>query len=181
MALIDKLTNIADAIRGKTGGTEEMTLEQMAMAITGIETGGSVAMDWKKVASYTPASASYLTSMLFDAKSLAIKASYSSGVIISYGNHDTTTTQGNFMGVFIYTPTEIQCFVQGSYNGSIGQYGGLKYARTEQGVGGLFGSKNVGNVRNGYVIVGATYNVYECAIPDAFAEKLMAYTEESAT
>ena len=40
MALTDKLTNIADAIRGKTGGTEEMTLDQMAEAIAGIETGG---------------------------------------------------------------------------------------------------------------------------------------------
>lgn len=40
MALIDKLTNIADAIRGKTGKTEELTLDQMATAIAGIETGG---------------------------------------------------------------------------------------------------------------------------------------------
>ena len=40
MALIEKLTNIADAIRGKTGTTEEMTLDAMAEAITGIETGG---------------------------------------------------------------------------------------------------------------------------------------------
>lgn len=40
MALIDKLTAIADAIRGKTGKTEEMTLEQMVMEIAGIETGG---------------------------------------------------------------------------------------------------------------------------------------------
>lgn len=41
MALIDKLTAIADAIRGKTGKTEEMTLDQMATEIEGIETGGS--------------------------------------------------------------------------------------------------------------------------------------------
>lgn len=40
MALTDKLTNIADAIRGKTGKTEEMTLDQMATEIAGIETGG---------------------------------------------------------------------------------------------------------------------------------------------
>ena len=40
MALIDKLTNIADAIRGKTGGTDELTLDAMAEAIAGIETGG---------------------------------------------------------------------------------------------------------------------------------------------
>ena len=40
MALTDKLTNIADAIRGKTGGTDAMTLDQMAEAIAGIEAGG---------------------------------------------------------------------------------------------------------------------------------------------
>lgn len=40
MALIDKLTAIADAIRGKTGGTDALTLDQMAMEIAGIETGG---------------------------------------------------------------------------------------------------------------------------------------------
>lgn len=40
MALIDKLTAIADAIRGKTGGTDALTLDRMAAAIAGIETGG---------------------------------------------------------------------------------------------------------------------------------------------
>lgn len=40
MALTDKLRAIADAIRGKTGGTEEMTLDQMAAEIEGIESGG---------------------------------------------------------------------------------------------------------------------------------------------
>ena len=40
MALIDKLTAIADAIRGKTGKTDGLTLDQMAAEITGIEAGG---------------------------------------------------------------------------------------------------------------------------------------------
>lgn len=40
MALTNKLTAIADAIRGKTGKTEEMTLDQMATEIAGIVTGG---------------------------------------------------------------------------------------------------------------------------------------------
>lgn len=39
MALIDKLTNIAEAIRGKTGGTELLTLDEMATAIASIQTG----------------------------------------------------------------------------------------------------------------------------------------------
>lgn len=40
MALTDKLTAIANAIRGKTGKTESLTLEQMAAEIAGIEGGG---------------------------------------------------------------------------------------------------------------------------------------------
>lgn len=40
MALTNKLTAIADAIRGKTGKSEEMTLDQMAIEIAGISSGG---------------------------------------------------------------------------------------------------------------------------------------------
>jgi len=40
MALTDKLTAIANAIRGKTGGTESLTLDQMATEIERIKTGG---------------------------------------------------------------------------------------------------------------------------------------------
>ena len=39
MALIDKLTAIADAIRSKTGTTESMTLDEMVTAIANITTG----------------------------------------------------------------------------------------------------------------------------------------------
>lgn len=39
MALIEKLRAIADAIREKTGGTEEMTLTEMAEAVAGISVG----------------------------------------------------------------------------------------------------------------------------------------------
>lgn len=40
MALINKLTAIADAIRSKTGSTEPLTLDDMAEAINGISVGG---------------------------------------------------------------------------------------------------------------------------------------------
>lgn len=40
MALIEKLTAIADAIRSKTGKTDGLTLEQMPGEIEGIQTGG---------------------------------------------------------------------------------------------------------------------------------------------
>lgn len=40
MALTEKLTNIADAIRTKTGSADKLTLDGMATAIAGIQTGG---------------------------------------------------------------------------------------------------------------------------------------------
>ena len=46
MALIDKLTAIADAIRGKTGGTALLTLDDMAAAIAGIPSGGGSGLDY---------------------------------------------------------------------------------------------------------------------------------------
>ena len=42
MALTDKLTAIADAIRAKTGDTAKMTLDGMVEAIAGIEAGGGL-------------------------------------------------------------------------------------------------------------------------------------------
>ena len=44
MALTDKLTNIADAIREKTGSTRTMNLEEMAAAIAGITGGGVIGL-----------------------------------------------------------------------------------------------------------------------------------------
>ena len=44
MALIDKLKAIADAIRSKTGNTEELTLEQMATEIERLSTSGGSSM-----------------------------------------------------------------------------------------------------------------------------------------
>ncbi len=40
MSVYEKMTAIADAIREKTGGTEALSLDDMATAIAGIETGG---------------------------------------------------------------------------------------------------------------------------------------------
>lgn len=61
MALTDKLTAIGDAIRGKTGGTEPLTLDQMATEIANISSGGgggSIDFANLKSMSYT-ASANY--------------------------------------------------------------------------------------------------------------------------
>lgn len=51
MALTDKLTSVADAIRAKTGDTALLTLDQMPTAIEGISSGGGE--DGKKVATGT--------------------------------------------------------------------------------------------------------------------------------
>lgn len=40
MSVYSKMTAIADAIRGKTGGASPLTLDQMAEAIVGIQVGG---------------------------------------------------------------------------------------------------------------------------------------------
>lgn len=40
MSVHSKMTAIADALRSKTGGTSPLTLDQMATAIAGIQTGG---------------------------------------------------------------------------------------------------------------------------------------------
>ena len=49
MALTDKLTNIADAIREKTGSTRTMNLEGMVNAINAIQTGGGGTTDHSKL------------------------------------------------------------------------------------------------------------------------------------
>lgn len=49
MALTDKLTAIADAIRAKTGKTDSMTLAQMPTEIMGITTGGGTSPDVRYV------------------------------------------------------------------------------------------------------------------------------------
>ena len=49
MALTDKLTAIANAIRSKTGETGEMTLDQMPIKIGEIETGAVAGVDLSRV------------------------------------------------------------------------------------------------------------------------------------
>lgn len=42
MALIEKLDAIGDAVRGKTGGTEKLTLDAIATAISELSSGGEL-------------------------------------------------------------------------------------------------------------------------------------------
>lgn len=57
MALIDKLTNIADAIREKTGGADPLSLDAMVEAIDSIEAGGGSVASGIYMAKITPAEA----------------------------------------------------------------------------------------------------------------------------
>ena len=59
MALTDKLTAIADAIRGKTGKTDGLTLDQMPAEIEGIQGGGGEFY-------FTPYGVGYTPNMVLD-------------------------------------------------------------------------------------------------------------------
>ena len=61
MSVNSKMTAIADAIRGKTGGTSPLTLDQMTEAIASIQAGGSI-----KTASGTYTLAADASSMYID-------------------------------------------------------------------------------------------------------------------
>lgn len=177
MATADSVKNQLAALLAQandaTGNTDTDLTAAVAVLVAGFGQGGA---DWKKVGTYTPVTANYVTAFLFS--TLALTASYSSGVIIIYGNVDITTMTGCFVGVFIYTDSEVRCFLRGAYNGSATQTTAGEWTRTEQGIGEEFGYVNVGNVRSGYIVAGSTYNVYECEIPDEFAKKITAYFEE---
>lgn len=71
MALTNKLTAIADAIRGKTGKTEEMTLDQMVTEIAGIQTGGGSGGNAN----------TYSGDLIFDADTTV----YDKGVTLNFG------------------------------------------------------------------------------------------------
>lgn len=53
MALTDKLTDIADAIRAKTGESDLLTLDEMPDAIAGISGGGSAVDNVPQTINYT--------------------------------------------------------------------------------------------------------------------------------
>lgn len=61
MSVYSKMTAIADAIRGKTGGTSPLTLDQMTEAIASIQAGGGI-----KTASGTYTLAADASSMYID-------------------------------------------------------------------------------------------------------------------
>ncbi len=78
MALTDKLTAIADAIRGKTGGTGKLTLAEMPLAIANIESGGGGGLPSgiTVLASGTITPASDVTTQLYQPHGLGVAPNF---------------------------------------------------------------------------------------------------------
>ena len=88
MALTDKLTAIANAIRGKTGGTEELTLDQMAMEIAGISGGSGGELKANRIYSFT---ADGETMKVFDDVPIKDGGVYAVAIRIPQGSATSTT------------------------------------------------------------------------------------------
>ena len=88
MALTDKLTAIAEAIRGKTGGSDLLTLDEMAVAIEAIEAGAgqdNTVVEFSQiiptVQQYIDASACYTDANYADT---TVMSNYSPGTAENY-------------------------------------------------------------------------------------------------
>ena len=87
MALTDKLTAIAHAIRAKTGKTEALTLDEMAIEITNISSGGETERSLKKLLDATKS-----TSSLFH--------KFSGSSITEYMLYEDTSNVTNMSSMF---------------------------------------------------------------------------------
>lgn len=135
MALTDKLTAIADAIRGKTGKADALTLEQMVTEIAGIEVGGG-------------------------SGGAVVKGEFMVVEDITYYNLDTGME--NFGHFLLYTNDNAQGFGKKSpliYSAEVDESGGMtnhKYAATNNGgtalMAGTFFATGVEPVKNGCVV-----------------------------
>lgn len=108
MALIDKLTNIADAIREKTGGTDPLTLDAMAEAIAGIEagSGGSFVFEEKGTITHT-LSGYWKNADKFDPLYTPL---HDCGILLldwgDSAHKGAESVNGIQTQMFVYTPTE---------------------------------------------------------------------------
>lgn len=178
MALTDKLTAIADAIRSKGGTTDQLTLAGMVDAINAIQTGGGGETNFDHITTFTPATSGYISTQLFNG--LGLTPTHNAGMFVSRGNTDITSDTGNYMLILFYTESRYICIVSGSYNGVIYPAVIAPSDREETGIGGRIGVSAVGNTRSGYSIVGKQYNVYEAGISAEFAGRIIDYVEETA-
>ena len=178
MALTDKLTAIADAIRSKGGTTEQLTLAGMVDAINAIQTGDGGETNFNHITTFTPVTSGHISIQLFS--DLGLTPTHNAGMFVSRGNIDITSDTGNYMLILFYTESRYICAAYGSYNGSIQSSTTAPSDREETGVGGHIGVSQVGNTRSGYSIVGKQYNVYEAGLSAEFAGRIIDYVEETA-
>lgn len=180
MALTDKLTAIADAIRSKGGTTDQLTLVGMVDAINAIQTGSGGETNFNHITTFIPSTAGYISDQLFSSLGLVLTPTHNAGMFVSRGNTDITSDTGNYMLILFYTESRYICMVSGSHNGSTQSYVTAPSDREETGVGGYIGVPKVGNTRSGYSIVGKQYNVYEAEFSADFASRIIDYVEETA-
>ena len=118
MALTDKLTNIANAIRQKGGTTEKLTLDAMPTAISALSTGGGGGVDIPDEAFVISGDCSYWAYHgLWDK------------FIIAYANKWSTSDITDTSYMFSYSkletiPFEINCISRISYISSSNMYAG---------------------------------------------------------
>lgn len=178
MALTDKLTAIADAIRSKGGTTDQLTLAGMVDAINAIQTGGGEETNFNHITTFTPVTAGYISIQLFS--NLGLTPTHNAGMFVSRGNTDITSDVGNYMLILFYTESRYICIVSGSFNGGIQVAATAPSDREETGIGRHIGVGAVGNLRSGYSILGKQYNVYEAELSAEFAGRIIDYVEETA-
>lgn len=104
MALTNKLTNIADAIRNKTGKTELLTLDEMPVEIESIQGGGGEGLERVEVS----VSSNYISGF------------FSNATASTLDNAWTTTWRPSYYPVFIntlkYTTFNVQSLGELAYN-----------------------------------------------------------------
>lgn len=117
MALTDKLTAIANAIRGKTGGTKKLTLDEMVAAINSISGGGSSG----PVIQYTPSVSRITNKTAYTAVGAAITVK-ESGNYKCYWMHYSAAASTSYYLTRLYVNGTAVGSTHGSpaYNGSSG-------------------------------------------------------------
>lgn len=105
MALINKLTTIADAIRAKTGDTGNMTLDEMATKISSISAGGT-----------TSGNTLDKTVIFKNGDETVVNVSVKNGYSVGKPTHtdiQNWKTSDNTVVTFPYTPTDTEITLYG--------------------------------------------------------------------
>ena len=172
MALIDKLTSIADAIREKTGKTDAMTLEQMPVEIAAIQSGGSGVelperqvyctltsdMTWKEIMEANPITPRYEKSLIW---------------FLHVGDNASATGGATYKWMYIYLDKtmsdkdNLNRFISYSYKNGLVSPNSMSMIDTIGGVAGSYVTVQNGTITsvNRGVYFGAGNTIYMQEIP----------------